>query len=354
MSEINSRSERRNFLRTGVIALDPPTVLERLLKLEGGGSNDSPNIDNISRFKVTIPEGGGTVAFITQETPFESVDWGDGNIDENPNEENETEISHDYTVAGDYIINIKGDDIMFTSVEYPLSIISLSASLTYLDLSNCTGLTTPPVLTGLTSLTYLDFYNCTGLITPPVLTGLNSLDYLNFNNCTGLTTPPVLTGLTSLTYLDFYNCTGLITPPVLTGLNSLDYLNFNNCTGLTTPPVLTGLTSLTYLDLGECIGLITPPVLTGLTSLTYLDLSNCTGLTTPPVLTGLTSLTYLDFNNCTGLSVDNLDTILGYFLILCPELRFLNIINGKDPTPETLQAAREANPQCEFQTNSPQ
>ena len=262
MSEINSRSERRNFLRTGVIALDPPTVLERLLKLEGGGSNDSPNIDNISRFKVTIPEGGGTVAFITQETPFESVDWGDGNIDENPNEENETEISHDYTVAGDYIINIKGDDIMFTSVEYPLSIISLSASLTYLDLSNCTG--------------------------------------------------------------------------------------------LTTPPVLTGLTSLTYLDLGECIGLITPPVLTGLTSLTYLDLSNCTGLTTPPVLTGLTSLTYLDFNNCTGLSVDNLDTILGYFLILCPELRFLNIINGKDPTPETLQAAREANPQCEFQTNSPQ
>lgn len=38
MNRINSRNELRNFVRTGIISLDPPTVQERLLKLEGGGT----------------------------------------------------------------------------------------------------------------------------------------------------------------------------------------------------------------------------------------------------------------------------------------------------------------------------
>ena len=408
MSEINSRNERRNFLRTGIISFDPSTVLERLATLETNASpvvdkaqliiaqaaasllveseytvltwdvlvlalampeDTQPNVDDktlainyaivnlgtnvnlspMAQFTVVIPEEGDSLSSYCDDSSYFpdyneeddfaeylqslgtfEVDWGDGTIDTFSYEEdgyNGDGFTHEYA-AGTYTITWKSNRVSLSS-EYIENGV-LYQNLQYLYLQNCTGLTSPPDLTGSTSLQYLSLQSCTGLTSPPDLTGLTSLKYLDLQSCTGLTSPPDLTGLTSLKYLDLYNCTGLTSPPVLTGLTSLQYLYLQNCTGLTSPPDLTGLTSLQHLDL-----------------------YNCTGLTSPPDLTGLTSLKYLYLQNCTGFDVAGIDSILTYFAVLYQYCAHVSLIQNpaRIPTSAIKLAAQQANPQCTFQTN---
>ena len=295
-----------------------------------GGATISSYCDDISYFPLYKPEdlNGDFSAYLRSLGTFK-VDWGDGTynhfsyLDDGVNGNG---ITHEYTTEGAFIITWHSP-FVFLQSEHIIEVVKLQALQT-LNLNSCTGLTTPPDLTGLVGL-----------------------QTLSLNNCTGLTTPPDLTGLVSLQNLDLYNCTGLTTPPDLTGFVSLQNLNLNSCTGLTTPPDLTGLVGLQNLYLDSCTGLTTPPDLTGLVSLQNLYLGNCTGLTTPPDLTGLVSLQTLNLYNCTGLTTDNLNAVLTYLSVLYANLTYVNLQNGKSPTASFLNAAKAANPQCQIYTN---
>ena len=123
----------------------------------------------------------------------------------------------------------------------------------YLDLGDCTGLTSLPE--GLTVGGHLYLGGCTGLTALPA--GLTVSGDLYLCGCTGLTSLPA--GLTVSGDLHLNGCTGLTSLPE--GLTVSGYLYLYGCTGLTALPE--GLTVGGHLYLGGCTGLLHPSTMTG-------------------------------------------------------------------------------------------
>jgi len=141
-----------------------------------------------------------------------TVNWGDGNkenvtfsgvgVDDN--------ISHDYGVAGNFIISLTGDLGDLTTIEYAAQKLSkfylpsILINLTYLSFYY-TRLTTGTTaeLKVFANLTHLDFFYTAVTGTTADLRVLTNLTYLSFtsSNVTGTTAD--LRVLTNLTYLSF-------------------------------------------------------------------------------------------------------------------------------------------------------
>ena len=112
----------------------------------------------------------------------------------------------------------------------------LAPKLIFLDATNCTGLTTIPVLPNLQTLRVT---NSTALTTIPVLLNLQTLVV---GNCTALT---AIAALPNLQVLGAENCTALTTIPVLPNLQIFSY---TNCTSIIERGSLPRLYDLKRLD----------------------------------------------------------------------------------------------------------
>jgi len=180
----------------------------------------------------------------------------------------------------------------------------------YLDLANCTGLTTLP--DGLQVGGSLSLIGCIGLVALP--TGLQVDENLYLTRCAGLSALPEdlnvggnldLSGCVGLTVLpedlnvgkniDLSGCAGLTVLPE-GFLKVSGNFNLDGCCGLTALPM--GLQVGGYLDLSICSGLTVLPA--GLQIGKDLDLWNCKNLTALPA--GLQIGGGLNLFGCTGLT----------------------------------------------------
>jgi len=105
----------------------------------------------------------------------------------------------------------------------------------------CSGLTTPPDVSGWTQVTdaQATFRGCLGLTTTPDVSNWTQVTNARaaFLGCTGLTTPPDVSGWTQVTDAGFAfrGCTGFTTPPDVSGWAQVTNAReaFLGCTGLT-------------------------------------------------------------------------------------------------------------------------
>jgi len=119
---------------------------------------------------ITLPlESSGTYSFI--------VDWGDGNID-TITSWNQTERTHTYSVAGDYVVTIEGTLIGYRFYDYPTE----APKLIEIQRWGCLRLTN--------NNNY--FYNCSNLVLSGVTDAINLMGITSlvgmFQNCTNITT----------------------------------------------------------------------------------------------------------------------------------------------------------------------
>ena len=99
--------------------------------------------------------------------------------------------------------------------------------------SNCKGLTTLAVPSGVTSIESGTFGSCVGLTSITLPEGLTSIGQYAFDNCTGLTSLTIPGAVTRIGYSAFSGCSSLTavtctptTPP--TGGSNMFY-NTNDC-----------------------------------------------------------------------------------------------------------------------------
>ena len=244
----------------------------------------------------------GEISFSLFSREKYQVDWGDGNIDAGSYRDSTNVLSHTYTKAGFYNIEVSGGIDSFSIA----SIGANSMKLYSLNLPQVTSLSFQKacsILTGnipslpdsLTNGSQM-FYGCgklTGNI-PPLPDGLtNGLSM--FNGCTGLTGEiPNLSSSLEIGNSMFHNCKNLTgnIPPLPNSLTQ-GVSMFRYCNKLTgSIPALPSELTNGYQMFADCGGLTgkVPSLPTTMTSANYMFF-NCTGLSgqTPIKPSGLTS-----------------------------------------------------------------
>jgi internalin A len=155
------------------------------------------------------------------------------------------------------------------------------------------------------------------------VTGLTALQYLNLSECSDLSTLTGIDTLTGLQHLDLSGCSSLCSVLDLTGLIHLQLLDLTHCWALTDVQGIDTLVSLHTLSLDCCGELNKALDLTQLTSLKDVSLNVCTAI---PAVTGISKLTLLaDLNlrYCYSLSITH--DAVG---IKMTALRTLEVSNG--------------------------
>lgn len=205
--------------------------------------------------------------------------------------------------------------------------LELLTSLTYLDISGNTNLTTGADLTGLIALATLKASNCN-------IASVNGTSGNSNHPGAGLT---LGTGNSSILYLDLSNNANFYSSGNLQYLTNLEKLIMNGCTNYDywSSTVGAALSKLKYLEMADC-SMLDRIYLPNATSLQHLKATGSTKLkgfsssatvsvTTPTVgyiqlPVNLSTLTYLDLSNCSVLDsfqaintkykVNSIDTLI--------------------------------------------
>ena len=204
--------------------------------------------------------------------------------------------------------------------------------------SECTGLTSVKLPTGLTTIGEGALWGCKSLIEINVADGNQSFaseggvlynkdkttllqypigktdssftvpnsvtvigDYA-FDRCKNLTSVNLPTGLTTIGEGAFYDCAGLTSVDLPTGLTSIGASTFYGCTGLTSIDLPTGLTTIGDGAFYDCAGLTSVNFPASLTTIEATAFYGCTSLTSVNLPASLTTIGGYAFQECTSLA----------------------------------------------------
>lgn len=237
----------------------------------GGYVEQYDAVDAASDFEMTIDTSLGTntvsIPMVLAGQYNYYIDWGDGTSSPRITTYNDSNATHTYTTAGEYVIKITG---VCTILQFTGNIATVLTEVTKCVLNfstvenmfaNCSNLTnvvstifsSSPSITSLNNL----FENCTSLAVIPVSLFDNNINIVSaqstFQGCSELTNIP--TGLfdnqSSITNFSncFNGCTSLASIPASLFSSNLTANNFSgtfaNCSGLANIP--TGLfTAVSY------------------------------------------------------------------------------------------------------------
>lgn len=167
-------------------------------------------------------------------------------------------------------------------------------SLTSVDLSHCTNMTT---------LTNNAFYTATGLATVTFPSTITTMNVNAFRGCEDFNCASLPTGLETLGTSVFRDCDSLSITALPSGLTSLGQYTFQNCANLGISSFPSGITSIPQYSFSGCTGLTTITLHSAIKSLAQYCFQNCTGLTTV-TFQGTPSGTIYStaFSGCTNLT----------------------------------------------------
>ena len=171
--------------------------------------------------------------------------------------------------------------------------------------SDCEGLTSLIIPSGVTSIGQYAFSDCKGLTSLVIPSGVTSIGQYAFSDCEGLTSLIIPSGVTWIGRSAFSGCRVLTSLVIPSGVTSISDKTFSGCWGLTSLIIPSGVTSIGDSAFGACTGLTSLIIPSGVTSIGKYAFSGCSGLTSiyvyPEKLPKLgTDIFYdCDAKNCT-------------------------------------------------------
>ncbi len=171
--------------------------------------------------------------------------------------------------------------------------------------SDCEGLTSLIIPSGVTSIGQYAFSDCKGLTSLVIPSGVTSIGQYAFSDCKGLTSLIIPSGVTWIGRSAFSGCRVLTSLVIPSGITSISDETFSGCWGLTSLIIPSGVTSIGDSAFGACKGLTSLIIPSGVTSIGKYAFSGCSGLTSiyvyPEKLPKLgTDIFYdCDAKNCT-------------------------------------------------------
>ena len=149
------------------------------------------------------------------------------------------------------------------------------------------------------------FSDCEGLTSLIIPSGVTSIGQYAFSDCKGLTSLIIPSGVTWIGRSAFSGCRVLTSLVIPSGVTSISDETFSGCWGLTSLIIPSGVTSIGDSAFGACKGLTSLIIPSGVTSIGKYAFSGCSGLTSiyvyPEKLPKLgTDIFYdCDAKNCT-------------------------------------------------------
>jgi hypothetical protein len=117
--------------------------------------------------------------------------------------------------------------------------------------NNNAAMTTAPDISG-TSLSYVYVTNCGALTSPPDFTGLTGLQLVQIAGNDAMTTAPDFTGLTALETAQIYDNSVMTSAPDFTGCTALVSVNVSNNVAMASAPDFTDCSALSNVTVADC------------------------------------------------------------------------------------------------------
>jgi hypothetical protein len=158
-----------------------------------------------------------------------------------------------------------------------------------------------------TSIGDFAFSNCSGLTSIDIPSGVTSIGDSAFVACSGLTSIDIPSGVTSISIGVFQRCYGLtsIGPigsgaslEIPSGVTSIGNYAFGYCTGLTSIDISNGVTSIGEYAFQWCSSLTSVTISNSVTSIGNRAFNSCSKLTSCTIGSGVTSIGNNAFTDC--------------------------------------------------------
>ena len=182
--------------------------------------------------------------------------------------------------------------------------------------SECSGLTSVTIGTGVTSIGVHAFYGCSSLYSVTIPNSVTSIGGYAFSGCSGLkkVIVPDIAAWCGIKFGDSYanplshaghlysdkstEITELVIPD---GVTSIGNGAFSGCLGLTSVTIGSGVTNIGDNAFHNCFGLMSITIPNSVTSIGNGAFSGCFGLTSVTIGSGVTSIEQDAFSYCSGL-----------------------------------------------------
>ena len=168
--------------------------------------------------------------------------------------------------------------------------------------SDCEGLTSLIIPSGVTSIGQYAFSDCKGLTSLVIPSGVTSIGQYAFSDCEGLTSLIIPSGVTWIGRSAFSGCRVLTSLVIPSGVTSIGQYAFSGCKGLTSLVIPSGVTSIDRYVFSDCSGLTNLVIPSGVTSIEEAAFSGCSGLTSLTIPSSVTSIGSSAFSSCSGLT----------------------------------------------------
>ena len=166
--------------------------------------------------------------------------------------------------------------------------------------SNCSGLTSITIPSGVTSIEEYAFSSCSGLTSITIPSSVTSIGGGAFFDCSGLTSITIPNNVTSIGERAFLWCSGLkyVTFPGHINFKN----NFDSTYDIDTVIIAGGSDSICTSSFGGCSKIKYISIPNSVTSIGKYAFSNCSGLTSITIPSSVTSIGGGAFSSCSGLT----------------------------------------------------
>lgn len=225
--------------------------------------------------------------------------------------------------------------------------------------SGCSGLTSAQLSHNIDTLKHGLFEDCTGLETITIPSSVTVLEGSVFSGCTHLKSITISSGVTLIGTYAFYNCTDLDSIKIPNNVKEINTYAFSNCTGLKKVVINGGVehirrgafmdcTNISELTIKEGVGEIHSEAFSGCNHLVSVVIPNsvsaissrtfygCSSLKSVIIGNGVTSISRAAFMDCTGLDTitipQNVSSIGDSVFYNCNHLKYITCKSKTPPS----------------------
>ena len=168
--------------------------------------------------------------------------------------------------------------------------------------SDCSGLTSLTLPSGVTMIGEDAFSRCSGLTSLTLPSGVTMIGEDAFSRCSGLTSLTLPSGVTMIGEDAFSRCSGLTSLILPSGVTKIGNSAFFGCSGLISLALPSSVTEIGYYTFYGCSGLTSFTLPSGVTEIGHSAFSGCSGLTSFTLPSSVTEIGYSAFSGCSGLT----------------------------------------------------
>ena len=188
---------------------------------------------------------------------------------------------------------------------YFLSSVTISDSVTNIGphtFTNCSGLTSVTIGTGVQVIENDAFGKCTSLPSITIPDSVTTISGGAFNNCTSLTSLTIGTSVQVIGNSAFQNCTSLPSVTIPNSVTTIEGYSFRKCTSLTSLTIGNSVTSIGEYAFHDCSSLTSITIPDSVTTIGAYAFESCNNLTGVTIPNNVTSIGTSAFRHCSGLT----------------------------------------------------